>query len=347
MNSHDEIQKCLSAYCSGDLEATERARIEAHMTVCPSCRADLCDMKLTLQLIRTTPHVEAPPWMTSRIMAHLREEKAAKRGWLQRFWFPQHTAFPVKILALLVVCVSGYYLSHTVETELKKTAQQQLQELPTQQAPAAPQLPAQAHEKQEKQEQPAVVIPQTTAPPVATPQQSPRQENIPVQTSPQLPAASAPGSYAPSPPSYKDTYGAKSEMLKAAPMAESFNRAQESTPEKKTKSGRTLERGSDAMAPAVADRATGAAAGLTMPQAIVRLSVEDPSSAAAMIRETIIRSGGQITEDRGISERRLVIHIPAARQNELIERLQRLGRIVERPVSPTAGNQRIDMTIQW
>ena len=119
MNNHADIQKLLAAYSSHDLSAADHATVDRHVAECPACRAQLSDLTTTLHLIRTTPQVHAPPWMTSRIMAHLRDEPVAKRSWLQRIWFPHHTALPVKVLALLVVCVSGYYLSHTVETELK------------------------------------------------------------------------------------------------------------------------------------------------------------------------------------------------------------------------------------
>lgn len=353
MNSHADIQKRLAAYCNRELDAGEQARIEAHLAACPHCRADLADLKTTLKLVRSTPLVEPPPWMTSRIMAHLREEKGAQRSWFQRICFPQQSGFTVKILALLVVCISGYYLSHTVETEIKQAAQQQLQEMPGQQAPLPIQAPVEMPAKREKQEQPAVVQPQPVAP-AAAPQPAPRREPLPAQTAPQLPAAAPERGYAPPPPAaYKEQYGGKAEVMKAAPAPQSSDRANEATPEKKMKSRRSIESSSDAAAPApapapaAAGRMNGAAVDLSLPQATLRLSVDDPLSAGERIREAVFRSGGSISNDQGQSLHRLTARIPAARQGELLERLQRLGRISERPTPPPAGIQLQEIAIQW
>ena len=81
MNNHEDIQKLLSAYCGGDLSETEQARVEEHLVSCTVCRADLTDLKTALQLIRSTPEVEPPPWLTSHVMARIREEKKEQRNW--------------------------------------------------------------------------------------------------------------------------------------------------------------------------------------------------------------------------------------------------------------------------
>jgi len=292
--------------------------------------------------------------MTSRIMAHLREEKARKRGWLQLFWFPRHTAFPVKILALLVVCVSGYYLSRSVETELSQGTRQQLQEIPAQQAPVpTPAQPStQAPARAEKQAQPAADRPQTVAPvaPAAPAlQPAPRRESLPAQAPEQLPPSAPPAPYAPPPPLSMEQYGGKAEALKVAPRSESANRAQEAASEMKKKSIRSPDRMSDtaAPAPAAAGRAASAPAALALPQAVVRLDVADPSAAPGLIRAAVIRCGGNITEEPSPSGHRITARIPATRQGELLERLQQLGRIVERPAPSPAGMALIEMVIQW
>ena len=347
MNSHADIQRRLSAYCSGDLEAAELVRIDTHLATCPACRAELADMQSTLRLLRTTPRVEAPPWMTSRIMARLRDEKSAKRGWLQRIWFPQNTAYPVRILALLIVCVSGFYLSHTVETELKQTARQQLPEIPAQAGPSTAVVPTMRPGVREKTLQPAAVQPHTAAPPAAKPQPLRRQEAAPLQTQPQAPAAPAADAFSPAPPAIKDQYGGKAEDMKTAPITESNNRSLEATAEKKMKISRKLEGSSDAGAPTAADRAAGAPATPALPQMIIRLTAHDSKTAAPLIREAVFNSGGSISEDQGAAALRLTVRVPAARQAELLERLQKLGEITQRPVPPPAGTVLLNMTIQW
>src|SRR5512133_48270 len=220
MNNHATIQKLLAAYCSNDLPESDRRAVELHLTECPACRAHLADLATTLRLMRTTPEVDPPPWLTTRIMAHLREEKAATRSWLQRIWLPMHPAFPVKILALLVVCVAGYYLTRTVETELKQTSRQEIQELPAQPAPAPEQSTPQPPAEAKKPEQPAAAPPQTTTPPASVPQPPKRQKDPPAGSPPPIPSAPAPQTFAPAPPAYKDGYGGKAEAIKSAPAAD-------------------------------------------------------------------------------------------------------------------------------
>ena len=125
MNNHDDIRKQLSAYCGGDLEPAERMRVEEHLAECASCQAELADLQTALRLIRTTPESEPPAWLATRIMARVREQQREKRSWLQRIFFPLHVKLPIEVAALLLVCVSGYYLARNVETELKQPASRQ------------------------------------------------------------------------------------------------------------------------------------------------------------------------------------------------------------------------------
>jgi len=39
--THEEIKKSLSAYCGGDLPSAEWARVDEHLSSCPSCQAEL------------------------------------------------------------------------------------------------------------------------------------------------------------------------------------------------------------------------------------------------------------------------------------------------------------------
>lgn len=345
MNRHTDIQMRLPAYCGGDLEPAERRLVEEHLAECPACRAELASLHTALRLIRSTPEVDPPPWMTARIMARIKGQQAEQRSWLQRMFFPLHIKLPLEVVALLMVCVSGYYLTRTVETNLKQADKQQLQEIPAQQAPAP--APVQAPARGDKAEQPSAVQPQTLVPPAAAPQTSPRQEGLPAQTPSYTPTAPAPAPYAPAPPAYRDQQDGKAETMKAAPAAETSNRALETAPEKKMKGSRSLEHQSDSAVPAAAGRAAGAPAGPALPQAMVRLNVDDPQAAPAMIREAVFRSGGTVVEEPVPSVQRLKVRIPAARQRELLERLQWLGRITERPTLPPGGAQLLEITIQW
>jgi anti-sigma factor RsiW len=342
MSSHGDILRRLSAYCGGDLEPAERQQVELHLAECPTCRAELADLQKALHLVRTTPEINPPPWMTARIMSRIRKQQTEKRSWLQRFFFPLHLKLPLEVIALLMVCVSGYYLTRTVETNLEQTRQQQLREAPAQSAPAPASPPAQQSDGNDAMKRAIESSTKKDTTQTVAPESVPQPEYRPALTVPVTPPT-----YAPPPPAFRYQQGDKAESLKAAPAAESYNNALEAAPEKKMKSSRSAERQSDAAAPAATGRTAGAPAGMALPQAVVRLNVDDPAAAAAVIREAVLRSGGEIINDRDVSGRHLTVRLPTARQKELLDRLERLGRITERPGLPPASAQSLELTIQW
>jgi hypothetical protein len=339
MNSHEEIQRRLPAYSGGDLGPAEHHLVEQHLADCPACRAELSDLLTTLDLIRSTPEVNPPPWMTARIMARIRKQQTEKRSWLQRIFLPPHIKLPIEALALLLVCISGYYISRSVVSDLRQPTQQ-LQESPVELSPIPAQAPGLSQAKEEKKK------PSTDHQPInATPKPLLRQENLPDQTPPFTPGTPSPASNVPAPPAYRNQYDKKSESMKAAPVTESGNRSLEATMEKKTRNIVSVERMSGAAAPA--GRVAGSPADLLVPQATIRLRAYDPAMALSIIREAVFRSGGNIIEDAGASRVRLKIRIPTERHSELLERLQQAGRIVEHSAKPTEEAQLLEVTIQW
>jgi hypothetical protein len=327
------------------MDAAEKAEIDTHLDSCTLCRIHLADMKTTLLLIKSTPEVEPPVWMKSRIMARLREEQATTRSWFQRIWFPLHTGLSVKALALLVVCVSGYYLSRSVDSELKLAEQQKRQELPAQPVPAlapppaldpvrvlAPKKAESTPQLQTQRKELAQTIQPSTAPAYAPPPHSAMQE-----------AVQAP--HAPS-PAAKGIASGKAEIMKAAPASEVTNRLQDQAPEAKSKSRRSLESSLD-NAFSAAERSAAAPAGAALPRQIIRITLHNPEQATSLIRETVSRSGGSIIDDQITSQQRCTIRLPADRQKELLERLKTVGRITERPATPPPGTALVEITIQW
>jgi len=336
MNRHLEIKRRLPAYCGGDLHPDELKLVEKHLAECPDCRAELGDLQTALRLLRSTPELEPPPWLTGRIMATVREQQAEKRSWLQRIFFPLHIKLPLEAIALLMVCVSGYYLTRTVETELQQDAGQQFQG-----------VPAQAPARLETGQPPAASKKQADVPVRTMPKSVPQQVDLPVEMPPEHKTAPLPPPYAPAPPVDRDRSAGKLEVMKALPPAEAVHPAQETFSERRAKSTRRLEPSPDAAVPSAADRAAGAPAGLSVPPAMIRLSINGPAASPATVREAVLSSGGMVTEGPDSRGNRLKIHLPAARLNELLERLARLGRISERPAAPSPGNQLLEMTIQW
>jgi hypothetical protein len=339
MNSHSDIQKLLSAYCGDDLATHDSTLVELHLKECPACRAELADLKVTLQVIRSTPAVDPPPWLTSRIMANIKEQQTERRNWLQRIFFPLHIKLPLELIGLLVVCVTGYYLSQTVETELKapRTLQELPGSLPQEMKPAKEDAPPQP----------------MAAPPVPSQPASPKQLDRPADSMRQQPEYAAPppavepaaGKYERSAPAAAGS--AAEPASKAAPAADFSNRTLEAAPELKKKDAKGVQRQeAESLAPAPAGRAATGSVVKYLPQLSLRLTVADRSTAADSIRAAAIRSGAKIIEEDPQTTNRARIRIPAARYAELLERLSRIGRLADRP-QPQHAAEELEVTILW
>jgi anti-sigma factor RsiW len=76
----------LLAYVEGELEGDERASVEAHLTVCESCAADVALARQGREAVRATPLLELPGETRERMLAALppqrAEWRASGRRWL-------------------------------------------------------------------------------------------------------------------------------------------------------------------------------------------------------------------------------------------------------------------------
>jgi anti-sigma factor RsiW len=355
MNDHDDISKLLAAYCGDDLETTERSRVEEHLAVCAACRAELSDLQTALRLIRTTPEVEPPPWLATRIMARIREQQREKRSWLQRLFFPLHVKLPFEVAALLLVCVSGYYMARTVETELQKPISRQ------ETVVAPPQTGT--HTDTGKQAAP-------TTPTPATPAPTPPPANVNRATAPSAPVPAQPlapkaaeqvappqlPEYSKAPPQ-PQMYGASSRVMKeerAVPAAEPML---ENAPSNQALSSeRSAKKAKKATPPEAAqhdqtsaETAQGAAIArpeLNMPVVKIRMTFANPAEASASLREMIIRSGGSLTDEHSTQPNTLQARLPSPRLQGLLEQLERMGKIIGRPQLPDATGI-IKIEISW
>lgn len=341
MNDHEDIRKLLSAYCSRDLDSARTARVAQHLDTCAACRSELADLKAALRLIRTSPEVEPPPWLAARVMARLKEQQAQQRSWLQRLFFPLHVKLPLEAMALLMICVTGYYLSRSVQTELKQPAERQLRDIPAQPLPIQEQYgsgrrgPPSALRPQPNPSPP--VIPKAAEQPVARPPQA-----VPLAPAPHVPAPPAPKEE-PSAPAA----GNGIEAMKAEPAADSYDRHREIVSETKRKAAKgALRNEAESLSAAPPSRAAVAPSGLFLPQITVQLDMTDPSAAPGAIREALISAGGTITDESELQRHRIKARIPAARMGELLGRLEQLARIRERP-TPPADIREVEVSVQW
>jgi anti-sigma factor RsiW len=70
--NHDELCERLSAYLEADLEASERAQIEEHLSGCPDCRREYRELRHTVDLLRRLPAPDPPLDLADRVIARLR-----------------------------------------------------------------------------------------------------------------------------------------------------------------------------------------------------------------------------------------------------------------------------------
>jgi len=355
MNSHEEIRRNLPAYCSGDLSPSEQAQVRDHLASCPACRGEVAELETVLRLLRTTPQVEPPPWLATRVMARVREQGSPQSSWLRRLFLPLHIKLPLEAAALLVVCLTGWYLTRTVETELKQPSRTDIFE----QAPPA----AKPEGIRPTTERPEPKV-KGTLPPTTAPQQGqqpplnqPESLRQPAVTVPALPPTTFPAPQPPAAPTAAPylrkeekslpTAGSPAAPLQPAPKAESADRLRDAAPAPPRSTFKGAQRNeAESYTPAPAGRATGKQI-LQPPTALsIRLEATDPTAAPTAIRDAVERSGGYVTDGRALTDGSMTVMVPARRFIEFHLRLSRIGRVPPAPpVDPERGM--VVVTLSW
>lgn len=311
---HADIRRKLSAYLDDAVSAEEKTEIKRHLGGCGSCRGAIADLDLTIGYIKSLPEVEPPPWLTTKIMARVLDTAAPKPGLWQRIFLPLHVKIPIEALALIFLCVTGYYHARMIGTHVPLTILYPLpRHVPI--PPSVPESPVHMpHNKAgsphpatfpplEMAPSPITILPQSEAPPARPAEQISEPELRPAD---------------------EDTV---SEREGALPFARD---------EKGTHSAVKLAGKTPAVDAAPADKVE------------VALAVDDPASAAGAIEEAVARLGGRISGHSYDEENHLLlIQIEAQKIQELLARLGRIGTVQERPQLPAGARGTIDLSISW
>ncbi len=125
MNDCDRIEEELPAYLEGLTSAVERRRIEEHLSLCDSCSRSLKELERTRDLVRSLPEVEPPPWLASRIMAHLEEESQKEKDIFRRLFYPFRVKIPLEVLATCMAAVLVFYVYKSMGPELRPQGEPQ------------------------------------------------------------------------------------------------------------------------------------------------------------------------------------------------------------------------------
>ena len=319
MNRHDDIRRMLSAYSGDDLSESDRLLVERHLADCQECRAQLAQLQQLRAVLRELPDVEPPPWLVSRIMAQVRDEHEAvpQRSWIQRLFLPLKTKLPIEALALVVVCVTAWYLLQQVERgqQLAQAPAVMQQPAPVskeqavkpQLAPSATFQASPALSERHEQHQPAPGV------------QSNRPQPLPRQASDLQPAATAPTTV---------QRQAKTESASAAPSAALSSPASE-------------QRSVAKRAVPARERAFEAMSRETV---TIRLVVDDPERFDQKLTSLVRRTEGVLLQH---NRQNAVIRLQAVRIPEFINGLEQAGKISAYPGTAAQGSEWLELLIYW
>lgn len=315
MKSHEELRSMLPALAGGELTETDRTVLEQHLAECESCRSELAQLQAVVKAVRSTPELEPPPWLTTRIMAQVREEQESHRSWFARLFLPLQIKLPLEALALVLICATTWYVMQDVERSQQRTSAP-----PAAEAPAA--APAREADRGAEAQPPRATVPVISpSEPVA-----PKAESAPSAA----PAFAPPPQQVPEPVEQRERSKSASESVPAPSSASRERRAASPSPLVAAK--RKAE-------------SSDSAAGVTgiQPQRL-RLVVDDGAKVSDAFGDVVQRLGGIVLERRTGSAR---VRIQMDRLPELMEQLSRLGRIAERPVADKTGDTILELQIIW
>lgn len=77
--THSHVQRRLSAYLEGELEAREEQRLEAHLVECAPCAAELRALRRAVEMLRSLPAPETTRDLSSEVIRRIRAGEARPR----------------------------------------------------------------------------------------------------------------------------------------------------------------------------------------------------------------------------------------------------------------------------
>lgn len=327
---HIEVRKNLSAHLDHALSVAEQRKIEEHLNGCPSCRQELAELKQVVGAIREIPPEEPPPWLTTRIMARVREESATRPGLLRRLFYPLHIKIPLEAAALVCLCVTGYFLATSTAPELtplssQPPAVQELPPKPVTRPPASPETPP----------LPAKSVPMSASPPAPS-----ADMHISTGTGATAPDAWAPQApaVAPQPPSPPLTAPLKTLPTDAIPPGKPLSAPKQDV----DRAPDSMEKRAVHKELMLSEKDTS----MAFPVHLV-IRTDDPSRAERDIEEAGSRLGVTVLRRESTpAGRTVIVRLPANRFPALLTRLELLGAVTERPALAADVTGELFLTIR-
>ena len=324
---HAEIQGKLSAYLDNAVSAEEKAEIKRHLGICGSCRVAIADLELTVGYIKSLPEVEPPPWLTSKIMAMVRDETTRNPSLWRRIFLPLQVKLPIEVVALIFLCITGYYITRTIGTPNMLTTPSPTQKRILLQSPTTKAPPSassvSSNETRDKMASVPGALP-TSAPSPPPTAAHPEEE-------------SSPAPNIPSRPTREPELRSADEELMEPPLGK----------EEKTAPHKSMQKSKKSPAYEAAP-ADGAPETMIAGKEEVTLAVDDPNAAVDAIEEAVTRIGGSISGHSYSEESHLLfVRIGAQKVPGLLTRLDLIGKLQERPKLPTNAGGMVELIIRW
>lgn len=331
MKSHEELRSMLPAMAGGDLSKTDQTLLEQHLVECPTCRSELSQLQAVVAAVRSTPQLEPPPWLASRIMARVKEEQESHRSWFSRLFLPLQIKLPLEALALVMICATTWYVMQDVNRSQQRPAVP-----PAAEVPAA--APVREADRVSEAQAPRATVPLVPPSVQVAPKAEPPPSTAPVR--PEAKRTQTAPAFAPPPQNVSEQIQpmerskSASESVPAPSAAGHEQRAANPSP----MADRTMTAKRKA-------ESSGSDLGVTgmQPQRL-RLVVEDRATFSDSLGIIVQRLGGTLLESRTGSAK---VRIQADRLPELVDQLARLGRITERPAVEKTGDKVLELLILW
>jgi hypothetical protein len=108
--NHNDFRHKLSEFIDGSVTPSEKSAIEEHLKNCTACSDALAELRKTIEQVKQIEEVEAPVWMTQKIMANVRAEAEQKKGFFHRLFHPLAVKLPIQAVGVLFLTITVYYI---------------------------------------------------------------------------------------------------------------------------------------------------------------------------------------------------------------------------------------------
>lgn len=122
MSCH-KIKSQLYDYRDGELDPLQSEEIDKHLQSCEDCKAELSRIQASIRMVQHVETVEPPPYLSTRIMARVREE-SQKQPWFSKVFFKPITIPSGAFAALLILLASFHvYMQGPIDSKVSTSSQ--------------------------------------------------------------------------------------------------------------------------------------------------------------------------------------------------------------------------------